>query len=108
LPHPVFSRVALFSESRINSVGITTGQGLDCPASNPCKGDVSLTSTAPRSTLVSVHPTSYPMCKGPFFLGAKRPEIEADHPPPCSIEVKKDGAVPPFPHTFSWPSIELI
>jgi hypothetical protein len=36
-----------------------------------------------------VHPTSYPMSKGAFSLGVKRPRREADHSPPDSAEVRK-------------------
>jgi hypothetical protein len=36
-----------------------------------------------------VHPTSYPMGTGGFFLGVKRPGSDADHSPPTSAEVKK-------------------
>jgi hypothetical protein len=32
--------------------------------------------------------------------GVKRPGREADHLPPSSLEVKKDGAISPFPYVF--------
>jgi hypothetical protein len=32
----------------------------------------------------------------------KRHELEADHSPPSSAVVKKDGAIPPVFHTPSW------
>jgi hypothetical protein len=35
-----------------------------------------------------VHPASYIMDMGGYFLGVKRPEREADHSPPSSAEVK--------------------
>jgi len=34
------------------------------------------------------HPASYPMGTGGFYPGKKRPKREADHLPPCSVEVK--------------------
>jgi hypothetical protein len=27
---------------------------------------------------------------------------KADHSPPSGVEVKNDGAIPPFPHISSW------
>jgi hypothetical protein len=44
---------------------------------------------------------SYPMDTGGSFTGVKRLGREADHSPSSSIEVKMNGAVSPFPHTFS-------
>jgi hypothetical protein len=35
------------------------------------------------------HPASYPVGDGGFSPGVKRPEHEADHLPPASVEVKK-------------------
>jgi hypothetical protein len=35
------------------------------------------------------HPASYPIGRGALSLGVKRPEREADHPPPSSVGVKE-------------------
>jgi hypothetical protein len=34
---------------------------------------------------------------GPLSAEKNQPESEADHSPPSSTEVKKDGAIPPLP-----------
>jgi hypothetical protein len=34
--------------------------------------------------------------------GCKGPRREADHSPPSRAEVKNGGAIPLFPHAFSW------
>jgi hypothetical protein len=47
------------------------------------------------------HSYSDPMGKV-FFLGVKRPELEADYSHPSSAEVNNGGAIPPVPHTSSW------
>jgi hypothetical protein len=39
-----------------------------------------------------------------LFGGLKRPGSEADHSPPCSIEVKNYVAILPLPHMSSWHS----
>jgi hypothetical protein len=38
------------------------------------------------------------------YLEKLRTYPEADHPPPYIAEVKKSGAVPPFPQMSSWHS----
>jgi hypothetical protein len=44
------------------------------------------------------HPASYPMgTRGSFPQRGTRQGRVADHSPPCSAEVKKGGAIPPFP-----------
>jgi hypothetical protein len=40
--------------------------------------------------------------RGVLSPGVKRPRCEADHSPTPSAEVKNVGAIPPFPHTYSW------
>jgi hypothetical protein len=39
---------------------------------------------------------------GALFTGVKRPEREADHLPPSSVEIKKGGAITPLPDTSLW------
>jgi hypothetical protein len=41
-------------------------------------------------------------------LEVTRQRCEADHPPPSVAEVKKVGAIPPLPHTYSWADAKLI
>jgi hypothetical protein len=41
------------------------------------------------TTLLGVHPTSYPMGTGALSQGVKRPGHEADHSPPTSAEGKE-------------------
>jgi hypothetical protein len=50
----------------------------------------SRTFSSPRSpTHSAAHPVSYPMVIGGSFPGGKAAEVEADHSPPTSAEVKK-------------------
>jgi hypothetical protein len=49
-----------------------------------------------------VHPASYPMDMGGFFVGLKLPALETDQSPPVRAEIKNGGAIPPLPRTFSW------
>jgi hypothetical protein len=46
------------------------------------------------------HPAFYPVTGSWFHVG-KSASREADHSSPSSAKVKKDGAIAPFPHTFS-------
>jgi hypothetical protein len=39
---------------------------------------------------------------GALSSGVKRLEHEANHSPPSSVEVNKEGAIPQHPHTSSW------
>jgi hypothetical protein len=39
---------------------------------------------------------------------ANWPERKADHSSPYNAEVKKSGAILPFPHTTSWHTAEVI
>jgi hypothetical protein len=39
---------------------------------------------------------------GAVSLVVKRPGCDADHTPPPSAEIKKDGAVTTLPHMSSW------
>jgi hypothetical protein len=48
------------------------------------------------------HQASYPMgTRGRFPRGLNRQGREADHSPPTSAEVKKNGAIPQIPHISS-------
>jgi hypothetical protein len=38
---------------------------------------------------LGIHPTFYPMGTGALSPGIKRPELEADHSPPASDDIKK-------------------
>jgi hypothetical protein len=55
-------------------------------------------------TLCGAHQTSYQMGTGGDFPRVKRPEREAEHSPPSSTKAKNGVALPPLPHTSSWPS----
>jgi hypothetical protein len=50
------------------------------------------------------HLVSYSMDRGALSTGVKRPGREADHSSPSTAEVKKDEAIPQFPHMSSWHS----
>jgi hypothetical protein len=47
-------------------------------------------------------PASCLMGTGGSFLGVKWQGLEADHSPPSSVKVKKDGAIPPLSHMSTW------
>jgi hypothetical protein len=47
------------------------------------------------------HPASYAIGTWGYFLGGKRQGREADHSSPSTAEVKKGGAIPPFPYMSS-------
>jgi hypothetical protein len=88
--------------SRDISVGIARGYRLYGPGSIP-GSEGFLISTASRPKL---GPTQPPLQWGPGALcpGVKRLGCEPDKSPPSSTEVKKGGAIPPFPHISSWHS----
>jgi hypothetical protein len=52
----------------------------------------------------TLEPTQPPIQWVPEALspGVKRPEREADRPPPSVAEVNKGGVMPPLPHMSSW------
>jgi hypothetical protein len=54
-----------------------------------------------RSALGSTQPPIQ-WISGDLSPALKQPGREADHPPPCSVAVKNDGAIPPLTHMFSW------
>jgi hypothetical protein len=57
--------------------------------------DFSLLESAEKGS--GVHRASYVMGTRVKWKGNK-----ADHSPPCTAEVKMDGAETPLPHTSSW------
>jgi hypothetical protein len=88
-------------EGRHNSVGITTSYALDCRGIRvrfPAEArDFSLLHSS------TAHPAFCTMgTRGSLPWGVKRPEREDNRSPPSGTEVKKYGAIPPIPHTFSW------
>jgi hypothetical protein len=77
---------------------IATGNGLDGKGFDSRQGqEIFLYSTSSRLTL---GPTK-PQLPIQWVPGIKRQGREANHLPPSSAEVK-NGAIPPFHHTFSW------
>jgi hypothetical protein len=48
------------------------------------------------------HPASITMGSAAISSGMKRPELEADHSPTPTTEVKNGSAIPPLSHTSSW------
>jgi hypothetical protein len=84
-------------------IGIATGYWLDYRGSIPDKGKIFLFSIPSRLALGPTQPSRQriPMAITP---GVKRPGLESDRLPPCSAEVKNDGAIPPLHHKSSWHS----
>jgi hypothetical protein len=76
---------------------------LRAQSSSPGRVKNFLFSTASRPTL---EPTQPPVQWVPrsLSLEVKQPELETDHSPPASAEVKKCGSIHPLPHTPSWRS----
>jgi hypothetical protein len=66
-----------------------------------------LYSSASRSALRATQPRIQ-CVTGALSPGVKRSGSEADHPTPSSVEIKNSGAIPPFFHTSSWPSANVI
>jgi hypothetical protein len=88
----------LCNESR-DSDGLCAGR----PGFGSQQWKIFLISTASRPTL---GPTQPPIQWIPenLSLGIKRQGCEADHSPPSSAEVEKDGDIPPLPHISPWHS----
>jgi hypothetical protein len=87
---------------RDSSVGIATGYWMDGRGSIPGRGNIfffSIVSGPARG--LSQPPIQW--VSGALSPEVRRPGREADHSSPPSAEVKNGGAVPPFPHTSSWP-----
>jgi hypothetical protein len=59
-------------------------------------------------TGTEANPASYPKITGVISLEVKRPEREANHSPPSSVEIKNGGTVYPLPHMSSWRGASLI
>jgi hypothetical protein len=79
-----------------SSVGLATGYGLDGRGSFPGRGKRFVSSPqrpdrlwGPPSHLTNGY-------RGAFSLVVKRPGSKADYSPPSSVEIKNDGAIPPF------------
>jgi hypothetical protein len=87
------------ASSRISSVGITTGYGLDFRVSSPSKGKRFFSSAQLTSDL---RPTNPPIqwVAGALSAEVKRPGREADHSSPSSVDVI-GGAIPPLLHASS-------
>jgi hypothetical protein len=92
----VYKRIFMSQDS---SVGIVTGYGLVGRGSIPSEVTNSPYSTAPRP---AVGPTQPPI---KWVLGTyprvKRPNVDADHSPPSSAEVKNVGDIIPLLPTSS-------
>jgi hypothetical protein len=87
---------------RDGSVVTAKGYGLDGRGPIPGSGKkCSLLHSV--QTDFEAHPTSYTRGSGCLSSKVKQPRRETDYRCPCSAEVKNDGAIPPFPHTSSWP-----
>jgi hypothetical protein len=52
--------------------------------------------------LIVVIYCAYLIGTGGFAPRLKQPGHEIDHSSPSSVEIKKDGALHPLPHTSSW------
>jgi hypothetical protein len=78
-----------------------TGYRVDRSGSIPGRSKIFLFSTACKTTVGPTHP---PIQRVPEALSpeVKRQERETDHIPPCSAEVKKDGAKPPLRNMSLW------
>jgi hypothetical protein len=81
-----------------SSFGIAAGYRLDIQGGIPYIGKIFLFSIASRPAPGSTWPPIKSV-SGVKWLGH-----EADHSPPCSAEVKNDGAIPPLPDMSSWHS----
>jgi hypothetical protein len=97
-------------KSRDHSVGTGTGYGLDGRGIG-----VRFPTEVRDSSLLhrvqggsEAHPASYSMDTTDPFPRVKQLELEADHTPPPSAQVKSGGAIPPLPHISSWRSAVLI
>jgi hypothetical protein len=79
---------------------MATSYGLNCPVSISSSARFFLLHSAQTDS--GAHPVSYPMGTECSYPRVKRHEREADHSPTASAEVKKVGAILPFPRTPSW------
>jgi hypothetical protein len=91
-----YSRSQIFELWHRSIKGNTTSYGLDGRGSKPGRGKIFLSSTSSTPTL---GPNAY---WGAVFPGVKWPDLEGDHSPPSSAEVKNGGAIYPLPHTSLW------
>jgi hypothetical protein len=64
------------------------------------KQEMYLFSTAFRQALGLAEPAIMWVPGALSFLGVKRPGRETDHSPPCSVDAKNAGAIPPPPYVF--------
>jgi hypothetical protein len=80
--------------SQNSSVGITTGYGLDGRGSIPGRGKIFFFILSRPALGPTQHPIQW--VPGALSPGIKPPELEADHSPPSSVEVKNGGAIPPY------------
>jgi hypothetical protein len=99
--------IQLFSDfdSRDSSVGIALGYGLEDRGPRvrfpPRAGNFSLHHRVQKGS--GAHPASYLMGTRTLSLGVKRPEHEADHSPPSSVEVEVCVELYSHsPNTSSW------
>jgi hypothetical protein len=89
-------------KSRDSSVRVTTGCGLDARGSIPFRGKIFLFSIKLISSLGSTKPPIQSVGTGTLSSGVKRPGQETDHSPPCNVEVKIGGVIPPLVQMSSW------
>jgi hypothetical protein len=80
---------------------IARGYGLHGRDSIPGRGKICLFSIASRPDLRS-NQSPIQCVPGALSLEVKRPGREAEHSRSSSAEFKNGGAIPLFPHTFSW------
>jgi hypothetical protein len=86
---------------------MATGYGLDGRGSIPGRSkNFSLLNSVHTGSGVTQPPIQW--ASSGLSLREKRPGCVVDHSPPTCAEVKKGGAVPPFPRTPSWRSAPLI
>jgi hypothetical protein len=79
------------------SVDTPKGYGLVGEGSIPCRGKFFLFSIAFRPALGHTQPLIQWLL-GALSVGVQRPVRKAGHSPPCSVEFKNRGAIPPHPH----------
>jgi hypothetical protein len=87
------------SRSRDSSAGVSAFYGLEAR-------NLSLLHSVLSGS--GAHPVSYSVGTGGCIPEVKRPGLEADHSPPPSDEIKKEGDIRPLPHISSWHSAYLI
>jgi hypothetical protein len=90
--------------SQDSSASIATRLRAGQPGFNSQQGqEIFLFSVVSRPTLGPIQPPIQ-WVPGVLSLGVKWQGCEADHSPPCSVEVKNGGAMPPLPHMPPWHS----